>query len=263
MFKFSDKLCYQMPAHFGGYEGPAPATYDDITQIFITYETDPEMLAQHVPEKFKILRPEVEFVYQRSCGVQWMGGADYNFVALSVPVNYTCSSESLEGGYALILWENKTDPIIGGRETSGLPKLYADIPNHRQLGERVYSNASCDGFDFLRFEFQKTKKMTAEQLAAFNQENGRSNTFGWRYVPNIGRPGAALSYPTLYPAEFSYAEAWLGEGRIFWESLAYEQNPLQFAIINALGRLPIKVYRGCTMVRGSAIARLDLGRELI
>ncbi len=263
MFKFSDNLCYQMPAHFGGYEGPAPAKYDDITQIFMTYETDLEMLAQYVPDRFRILRPEVQLVYQRSCGVQWMGGADYNFIALSVPVNYTSPSESVEGGYALILWENKTDPILGGRETSGLPKLFANILNHRQLGDRVYSNASYDGFDFLRIEFQKRKKMTSEELAAFNKENGRSNTFGWRYVPNIGRPGAALSYPTLYPAEFSYTEAWLGEGSIFWELLTYEQNPQQFGIISALGRLPNRGYRGCTMARGSAIARLDLGRELI
>jgi hypothetical protein len=37
---------------------------------------------------------------------------------------------------------------------------------------------------------------------------------GWRYIPNIGRPGAALSHATLFPQDLVTGAAWLGEGRI-------------------------------------------------
>ena len=95
------------------------------------------------------------------------------------------------------------------------------------------------------------------------------NAFGWRYIPNIGRPGAALSHATLFPQDFAYTAAWQGEGRIHWEALGpeqYYQWPVpgrpHYPITQALSQLPIKAYRECLMTQGSMVLRNDLSRQL-
>jgi acetoacetate decarboxylase len=263
MFRFSDDLCYQMPVHFGGYGFEETRLYyDDATAIVIGYETDPEMLARYIPEGFEIAQPVINIGYVMCRGVRWMAGGHYNLVAVQVPVTYTQSRDGLEGGYVLVVWENKACPMLGGREQTGIPKLFANIEDHHQLGDRVFTNLSYEGTAFLRIDFQKTKSMTADDLVVMNQQQSRSNWLGWRYIPNLGRPGAALSHATLYPIDYSYSAGWQGEGRVRWEIPTWEQNPNQANIIKSLGELPIKAYLGCTMTHQRQVMRVDLARQL-
>ena len=263
MFKFSQNSSYSMPAHFGGTVGPLrPWTYSDVTAIVMSYETDPELLAQYVPEGFEITRPIVAIQYAMNRGVEWMAGGSYNLIAVNVPVSYARAGERIEGWYALVVWENKTCPILGGREQTGMPKVFANIEDHHQLGDRLFTTASYEGSAFLRLEFQKIRPMTSDELSAINQQQGKLNWFGWRYIPNVGRPGAALSHATLYPVEFGFSAGWLGKGTVHWHVLTPEQHPVQAHIIDALSRLPIKAYRDCTMTTGSEILRVDIAREL-
>jgi hypothetical protein len=104
--------------------------------------------------------------------------------------------------------------------------------------------------------------MSADELSRLNRRAGTVNAFGWRYIPNIGRPGAALSHATLFPQEFVYAAAWQGEGRIHWEALGPEQYGGYAPITEALSRLPIKAYRECMMTQGSLVLRNDLSMQL-
>ncbi len=264
MFRFSEASNYMMPAHFGGYEGPLPAgpTYPDVTSISITYETDPGMLAQYIPEGFELTQPVVTIQYGMCRGVEWLGGGAYNLIGVNVPVEYPHGRERLEGQYALVLWENKTDPILTGREQSGIPKIFADIQDLHQLGDRLFTNASYEGSAFLRMDVRKTKAMASEELTILNQQQGYLNWFGWRYIPNIGRPGAALSHATLFPQEYAFTQAWRGEGRVQWEAPILEEYPTQARIIQALSQLPIQAYRDGIMAQGSVVARNDLARQL-
>jgi hypothetical protein len=260
MFKFLENHNYFMPAHFGGYEGqPKPCVYSDVTAMVINYQTDPEMLAQYVPEGFELTHPVLSLAYVMNHGVDWMAGGSYNLICVQVPVVYT--REHLDGLYVLAVWENKTEPILPGRETTGIPKIFANIPDHRQLGDRSFANASYDGSAFLKMDFKRTRKMTPEELAAKNQQ-GKLNWFGWRYIPNIGKPGAALSHATLYPLESTFTAGWLGDGQVKWEALTWEQHPMQAHIVNALGQLPIKGYIGCEMTQKIQVLRNDIARQL-
>jgi acetoacetate decarboxylase len=263
MFKFSENTNYLMPAHFGGSEGqPKSCTYDDVTSIMVCYETDLEMLSRYIPEGFEVTHPVIAIDYEMNRGVDWMAGGSYNLICVQAPVMYIGAREPIEGWYALVVWENKTCPILGGREQTGMPKIFADIEDHHRLGDKMFTNASYEGSAFLRMEFQKTRKMTAEELAVKNRQQGKTNWFGWRYIPNIGRPGAALSHATLYPLESVFMEGWLGDGRIHWEALTWEQHPNQAHIINALGKLPIKAYLDCQMVLKKQNLRIDFARQL-
>lgn len=263
MFKFSENSNYQMPAHFGGYEGPPrSSTYHDVTMMAISYETDHDALAQYLPEAFQLTQPVISIQYAMNRGVDWLAGGSYNLICVNVPVAYLHGQERLEGAYALVLWENKTCPILSGRELTGMPKIFANIEDHHQLGDRLFTNASYEGATFLRMDFQKIGTMTAEEVSALNQQSGKLNWFGWRYIPNTGRPGAALSHATLYPIEFVYTAGWRGNGKVRWEVLTPEQHPKQAHIINALSQLPIRSYQECMMTQGSQVLRNDIARQL-
>jgi acetoacetate decarboxylase len=261
MFKFSDTLYYSMPAHFSGFE-QSKLYYDDATALIISYETDREMLLQYIPEGFELLEPLVQIGYVMCRGVQWMAGGSYNLIAVQVPAAYTGGAQRIEGGYVLVIWENKACPILGGREQTGMPKLFADIEDHHQMGERMFTNVSYEGTSFLRMDFTRTRKLTVDELSALNQREATMNWLGWRYIPNIGKPGAALSHATLYPIDYTYTEVWAGEGKVQWQELAWEQHPNQFGVINALRQLPIKSYGGCRMARQRQVMRVDLARQL-
>ncbi len=43
--------------------------------------------------------------------------------------------------------DDKTAPILNGREQSGMPKIFADIEDHHQLGDGLRTNASYEGMD--------------------------------------------------------------------------------------------------------------------
>ncbi|HEU5317954.1 MAG TPA: acetoacetate decarboxylase family protein [Chloroflexota bacterium] len=130
--------------------------------------------------------------------MDWLAGG-YNLITVGVPAAYTHEGERLEGLYVLVIWENMTAPILAGREQSGMPKVFAEIEDHHQVGDRVFTNASYEGSAFLRLDFRKTRQLGPDEVAVLNQRSGKVNTFGRRYIPNTGRPGAALSHATLYP----------------------------------------------------------------
>ncbi len=263
MFKFSEDSNYLMPAHFGGWPGqPQAAAYHDVTSITVAYETDPGMLSAFIPEPFTTTQPVLSVQYQMCRQVDWMAGGGYNLVTVGVPAAYAHGRERIEGLYVLVIWENKTAPILSGREQSGMPKIFADIEDHHQVGDRLLTNASYEGWNFLRMDFRQAKQMSPDELDLLNRQAGTVNAFGWRYIPNIGRSGAALSHATLFPQQLAYTAAWRGEGRIRWEALGPEQYYQHYPITQALSQLPIKSYRDCLMTQGSSVLRNDLSRPL-
>lgn len=263
MFRFSEDHSYSMPAHFGGAQGvPGPWTYADVTTVLLRYETDLDQLSQYVPEGFEVTQPILEIGYQMVRGVEWMAGGHYNLLAVNVPVVHARGGESLRGSFALVIWENKTCPILGGREQTGMPKVFSDVEDLHQIGDRRFANVSYEGATFLAIDVRLAHAMSADEVKLLNREQGRLNWFGWRYFPNIGRPGAALSHATLYPIESVFSAAWTGEGTVRWQALAWEQHPTQAHIIRALSGLPIKAYRGCVLTRGSQVLRTDTASAL-
>lgn len=89
MFEFSPDSNYSMPAHFGGTEGePRSWTYADVSLIAVDYETELELLARYVPERFEITEPVIKASYAMVRGVEWMAGGSYTLIAVDVPVAY-------------------------------------------------------------------------------------------------------------------------------------------------------------------------------
>lgn len=261
MFAFDDNLSYRMPVHFSGVPGGGLQNlrYDDVSGINISYLTDKDMLLRYVPDAFEVTEPVINLGYQKCCGVQWMGGGYYSLIALMTPARHAASGT--EGAYVLVIWENKTAPILGGREETGMPKIFADIPDHHVLDGHITANASHEGRVFLELALDLEEELTDQELSAMTS-GSRVNQLGWRYIPNIGRPGAALSHATLYPADTTYISGSRGRGRVTWTKADPLFNPVQAGIINALADLPVLEYRECIFAKMVTNLRGDLAQEL-
>lgn len=256
-FKFQDDYVYRMPVHFGGFPFyPGRPVYRDMLGIAIKYETEQEALLQYIPEDFELLEPIVSVQFSDCRDVDWMSGGEYRLMQVTAPVKYLGNSEGLCGDYALVIWENKTCPIVGGREEDGVPKLFADIASERHVGDHWFTAASYEGYTFLKIDFLENGELNKQDIERINK-NSKINLFGWRYLPNLGKGGATLSHATLYPQEVIAKQVWSGEGSVQWTRLTQEQHPLQSHIIKALTELPLVKYTNALMIK--CAAQLNVG----
>ena len=261
MFKFEDNKCYRMPAHFGGavFDPEACAFYHDVVTIAYTYTTDGDRLADYLPEGFELIRPELNIQYQQCRQIDWMAGSYYNLIWVSAPVRFNGQRDQLQGEFALVVWENKTTPILTGQQM-GMPKIYADIEDLHIVGPTYRTRASYEGSTFLQIEMTDPKPLEEPQVKALEAD---VNSLGWRYVQKIGDPGAELSQPTLYPMRWEPNSAWTGRGIVEWRELTWEQNPMQWHIIKALAELPVIDMAPVMMMKGRMVLVDSRGRVLV
>lgn len=255
MFEFDPAGRYMMPAHFGApkIEGVPSGWYHDVTTMNVSYLTDRERLAAYLPEPFAVADEAlITVTYARSRKVDWLAGRGYNLISVNAAVDFNGEKDQLTGSFALVIWENLADPILSGRELTGIPKVFADIPDHTVTDGQWRCSASHFGSKILDLSIGSLVAPTPEEIAAAQEaEAGKDNPMGWRYMPAVGGFGAALSEPTTFPSENVITEAYVGAGEIDWNHLTWEQNPTQFHIVNALADLPILEYRPAIVTQGS------------
>lgn len=256
MFTFDPSASYTMPAHFGPrqFEPGASGWYHDVTAMTVPYLTDRDRLAAHLPEPFEVgAEPIVTVFYARNRDVDWLAGHGYNMIGVTASAVYHGPKEQLTGTFTLVIWENLTDPILSGRELQGIPKIYADIPDHTideagawHAGAAHFGNAIVD------LSIGDLRPPTAEEISTAEADRaGSDNPMGWRYLPGVSGIGTAVSEPTTFPSENVFTDAKVGAGSVDWQRLTWEQNPTQYRIVNALADLPILEYRPAIITTGS------------
>lgn len=254
MFELDDTLDYSMPAHFGGTElVPGHVATQRVSALVIAYETDRALLEAFVPGEFALRAPEVQVMFATFAGVNWLAGARYNLVNVSAPVRFDGRTDHLDGDYTLVTWENSTEPILRGREQSGVPKVYAEIQDLRVLGPYCSTNASYAGATFLSLEFESSGPLTGEVLYSLRAGMATLNTIGWRYIPRINGPGADLSQFVLFPQGMEIERAEAGTGSLRWTPLSWMQHPTQHRIIEGLGSLPVRRVTRAVLVEGAGV----------
>ena len=255
MFEFKPYESYMMPAHFGPLpQGEKPSGwYRDVTMMVVPYLTDREKLAAHLPHPFTVgEQPVITVVYCCSKDVDWLAGRGYNLVAVTASAIFNGENEQLEGQYSLVWWENLTDAILSGRERTGIPKIFGDIPDHSIIDDQWHTGVSHFGNKILDMSIRNLRVPTPEETeAAEKATQGKDHPMAWRYLPSVGGFGPALSEPTTFPSDSLYTGAWIGEGEIDWNHLTWEQNPTQCHIANALADLPILGYLPAMVTTGS------------
>ena len=239
MFKLDPRESYMMPAHFGPRHFGGSGWYHDVRMMAMPYITDAEKLAAYIPAPYKVNNPVVTVVYACNRQVDWLAGRGYNLVSVNASVVYESEGEHLNGLYTLVMWENLTDPILTGRELQGIPKIYADIPDHQVENGRWSAGASHFGNQIVEFSIENLRPPTADEVAAAAANEGNDHPMAWRYFPAVPGYGEAVNEFTTFPSETIYKEVQVGEAALKWNELTWEQNPTQFHIVNALADLPI------------------------
>ncbi|MGO9017922.1 MAG: acetoacetate decarboxylase family protein [Syntrophobacteraceae bacterium] len=241
-----------MPHHFGLRDRRGSAFYGDVTTIAITYLTERKLLAQYLPEPFEVgPEPLVSVSYAMNREIEWLAGGCYNIIGVNASAVFKGQVDEIAGSYCLVMWENLTDPILTGRELQGIPKIYADIPDHT-ISEGVWRTcASYRGHTIVDLSIRDLVALPESGVKDIETMSREGNWMGWKYIPKTGEPGAEVSHATLFPTESSFREAWIGVGEVVWRLLTWEQNPTQFHIVNALEELPILEYRSAVVLKGN------------
>ncbi len=243
-----------MPAHFGGGKFDRDAKiFQKATSLTMNYETDRKILENFIPEEFELVKGEIQIGFTKFTEINWLLGGQYNLINVGVPVRFDGKKDKIEGSYPLVVWENKTAPILGGREQTGIPKVYADIEDLHILNQYYATTASYEGNTFLNLNFEAEGEITGSELEEITSSFKTVNTIGWRYIPKVGAPGADLSQFILYPQGLEVESVHRGKGGLKWTEMSPMQNPPQFHIINSLASLPIKKVNMAILVEGTAM----------
>lgn len=255
MFEFDPHSSYMMPAHFGPrqFSPRSSGWYRDVTAMVVPYLTERDKLAAHLPAPFEVARDAVVTVtYACNRQVDWLAGHGYNLLAVSAAAVFRGEQETLEGNYTLVMWENLADPILTGRELQGIPKIYADIPDHSVIDGEWRASASHFGHKIVDMVIRDLREPAPEEIAAHVLAvEGRDNPMAWRYFPGVSGFGQSISEPTTFPSENRLTQALVGQGSVHWQQLSWEQNPTQFHIVNALADLPVLAYLPAMVTKGS------------
>ena len=261
-----DNIRYRMPVAFG--PAPSPRQRPDgkawvdprarIRVVNVSFLTDASALQRLLPASMTLDGDPivtVEFMYITE--LQWLAGRGYNTLGVRFPVRYRTATREYKGPFLSVLWENKADPIITGREELGYAKLFCDIPAPRQVYGREHYEAHWEGHRFL--------EMCIEGLSPSVPGTGDvDGTLHYRYVPRVGCPGTAeaegvvLSPPTV-PEWIDHAT---GQGRVRFVRSTWEQLPTLSHIVNTLADLPVVRSLGATVSNLRCDTSLHLHRAI-
>ena len=105
----------------------------------------------------------------------------YNLVTVNLSAVYRGGDKPLHAPYCLVMWENMTDPILAGRELLGVPKIYADIPDHQQIGGVWHSRASHFGNKIMDMSINGLTALPEESIDQMNRDGKEAAMFGWKH----------------------------------------------------------------------------------
>lgn len=256
MFRLDRDATYLMPAHFGGDPfDPSYQARQKAAMLTVTFETDRAELERYIPEELELRAPEVQVALSQLTEINWLAGGRYNLVSVSAPVRFGGDVDRVDAPYALVVWENRTAPILTGREQTGVPKIFADIEDLHIHRPHYATSVSYEGNTFLTMTFEAGEPLSGADLDRAKATFGPLDTIGWRYIPKVGAPGADLSQFILFPQAMEVDRVYPGTGTLTWTELSPMQNPRQHHIIRALASLPVKRTIRSMLAEGEVVLR--------
>ncbi len=134
---------------------PPPYRYHDCTALNILFKTEPAIAEKLVPPplKFDATRPLVFYIGH----YQFVDfDLPYNEAGLLVPVTYAGKPAGL---FAVVLYLDKVDPIVGGRELYGWPKKAAEQVVFNEENGKVTAGVTRYGKQIITASFDAERKL--------------------------------------------------------------------------------------------------------
>lgn len=255
---------YRMPTHFGpslgprqGLDGRRYHCLDSLTTaVTATFKGDREQMEKLLPDGFTLREPcEITFDFNFNTNIEWLAGRGYNTFGIAIPATYNGTTDTVQGDLLLVLWENKADPIITGREDLGFAKVYCEIPELQILDNEVICRASWDGFEFASLKLTglaETGETNASE--ALDGAGASEGILHYKYIPKTGSPGQAdVEYAALTPAEWPNVKLDLSKqanaASLIVNPGTWEQLPTLVHIVNALSELTLGECTLATMTK--------------
>ena len=250
-YRFKKRTGYFMPTNFGPLSKQRVTHYGDVKQFTILYLTDKDSLAAHLPEPFEPADEPIVTIYCQVCrDVDFMGGRGYNNLGVNLAAVFNGKRDSISGQYAAVLWENDTIPIITGRELSGAPKAYADIPDPHKEGNSWFFHCSLYGTKLVAGEIRNANPVDDATRQQIEQIWRESMWMAWKYIPRADWTGSELSYPTAIPTTPTVTEASVGECNHTFYRTKWRDTLYHSRIMAGLRRMKVKEYRMGVITRG-------------
>lgn len=268
-FKLEPNRRYRMPVLFGPTvgprQGPDGQKFDGSNNLFTTttarFLTSREAIESILPPKFEIDgEPIVTIEHTILHDLPWLAGRSYSMLGVKVPVVYSGLNRTFRGSLLTVLWENRAEPIISGREELGFNKLYCELPDPKQDPEKRVCDALWDGHLFFHME------LTNLEPAKAKSSSRSDGMLHYAYMPPIWSEGGVSSEPRVMlsptPKTPSKVEEHLiGDVDFSFVESTFQQMPTMFHIVNVLADFPVyEVFKGTfTKARGKG----DLSNQLI
>jgi len=263
MYKLQPDVPYTMPT-CSRFREPRPweqggMRYGKSTALSVSFLTERQAAERLLPEPFRLAaEPLVSVALAVNEDVDWLAGRGYNLVGVDVAAVFDGQVDrDVRGSYSAVMWENMTEAIIGGREHSGIPKVYADIPDPTEQNGTWRAAISHLGHPILELTVSQLTPVSAEGRARLEQARRQATWMGYKYVPRLENDGADVAYATVYPTSGTCSAAWTGAGTIRFHPSSFQQNPTQYQLINLLAELPVRQIRSAARVVWEPLMALD------
>ena len=152
-------------------------------------------------------------------------GGGYNLVAVNVPVRFDGEVDHVEGGFSLVVWENKVAPILPGREATGIPKIGAQIEEARHLGGRWMAEADVRGQHLPRDDPRRGRVDLGRRTRSVERGEPGDRLARLALHPECRGPGCgAESRPRTYPQGGALRSVKNCQAAIEWKPLTWLQR---------------------------------------
>jgi acetoacetate decarboxylase len=257
---------YSMPLIMGPVfdrESRPGRVYGETESLSFTFRTDADAARELVPECFLVPDdPTVTVAFGDYNLVDFMAGDGYRVAYVGVSARYQ-GEETVDGLHILVMWENRTVPIVTGRELIGIPKLHADITSIRGVEEgTLRAGASVWGHEVMRLDVVGCKEQNLLVRRTAQKRVNSNPWLGYKHIPSLDGPPDA-SYPMVVWNEVKIDRLELGEAGSVEFGTADESDLGQLAAIGrALRTLPVGEVMFAAHVKGSAVLALNRSRRL-
>lgn len=256
-FEFDPAARYRMPVLFGPTvgprQGPEGETFDGSNAPYVVtslrFLTDRSGIEALLPGGFALDgEPVVTIEHTILQDLAWLAGRSYSMLGVKFPVIFAGAEKDFKGALLAVLWENRPEPIISGREELGFNKLYCELPEPMTVGDTRTCRGSWDGHGFFRMKL--TGLIDAEPPKAAPSDG----VLHYAYMPPMGldTPHEARARVMLSPAPTvaSQIDTYMtGDAEFGFSQTSFEQMPTMFHIVNTLAALPVLEMRGASFIR--------------
>jgi acetoacetate decarboxylase len=267
MMKIDPTKLYMMPHILGPQHNRNPLpklSYPQSENVAIQYITNYEAARRLVPDCYIVdEKPTVTVVFGYHSGLEFLAGKGYSLATFQISAKFQGEENQIEGDYIVIMFENQTMPILGGREYLGVPKLYANIPYIKIMANgSIRCEASLWGHLLFGIELPQLRKQNPIVKAVASKQINSRPWLAYKYIPSLDGPPDA-DYPTTTRNDVRIKELRMGkQGNLYFGSPTVNDISSLANVIDALKSLEIIKIKQAIHFQGSAILRFDQSHRL-